>query len=763
MVEKAKTHRWKFYRYGGLDQVGLETADDLRHLDQLDPKLWAAMTCPTNNIEFDSKTLEYLDTDKDNRIKIPEIIAGVNWTCKLLRQPEAMMKPEEGLPLDLINTEDADGAAIMASAKRVLANLGKADAKQITIEDLADTVKIYSVTQFNGDGIITADVPASEEAKQLIGEVMDCIGTAEDRSGKHGISQEMLDQFMKDARAYLDWTARADKEQDILFAGEETEAMASAYLAVKSLIDDYFIRCQLASYDSSYARANAALEQEYIALLKKSLSNQTDELKELPLALVSEEAILNMLERVNPAWSQALANFAEKVAQPLVNQRQKLPETDWQTIKGRFAAYEAWLSQKAGLTVEKLGRVRLEQIVSAKIADEVNEMIAQDKALAPEFEALTNADKLVRYYRYLFTLLNNFVAFRDFYDTTRSAVFQLGTLYMDSRSCKLCVRVTDIAKHSAMANSCNTFLVYCDCVRQGSSEKMTIAAAFTDGDSEQLQIGRNGLFVDQKGNYWDATIVKLIDHPISIRQAFWSPYKKLGNLVREQIEKFAASKEKQLGDSMAKTVDGSGAITAGKPVAAPFDVGKFAGIFAAIGLAFAAIGSTIASIVGAFMGLAIWQMPLAIGGVLLIISGPSMIMAAIRLRRRNLGAILDANGWAVNTKAQINIAFGKTLTCLAELPPGAIQSKDDPFPDKRNAWAKILIAVLLIVFILLMWRSVAARNKFKQFLGFKIVAEPDLKKAAPVGKKKAVSSKKTPNKAVEKAPVTAPAAGSAGQ
>ncbi len=754
MPENKTLHRWKFYRYGGLDQVGLETAEDLRRLDQLDPKLWAAMTCPTTNIEFDEKALEYLDTDKDGRIKIPEIIAGVEWTCKMLNKPEEIMNPGEGLPLRLINTEEKDGAAIMASAKRVLANLGKAEAEEITLADLADTVKIFSVTQFNGDGIITADVPASEEAKQLIGEVMSSIGTAEDRSGKQGISQEMLDQFMSDARAYLEWSARADKEEDILFAGEETVAMASAYLAVKGRIDDYFIRCQLASYDSGYARANAALEQEYISLLKKSLSSQTDELKELPLALVSEEAVLNLKERVNPAWSQALAVFADKVAYPLINQRQKLSEVDWQTIKGKFAAYENWQGQKVGLAVEKIGRSRLEQIVVGSVPDEVQVMIAQDKALAPEFEALTNTDKLVRYYLHLFRLLNNFVAFRDFYDTTRSAVFQLGTLYMDSRSCKLCVRVTDIARHSAMANSCNTFLVYCDCVRQGSSEKMTIAAAFTDGDSEQLQLGRNGLFVDQKGQYWDATIVKLIDHPISIRQAFWSPYKKLGNLVREQIEKFAASKEKQLGDSMAKTVDATGVVATGKPAAAPFDVGKFAGIFAAIGLAFAAIGSTIASIVGAFMGLAIWQMPLAIGGVLLIISGPSMIMAAIRLRRRNLGAILDANGWAVNTRAQINIAFGKTLTCLAELPPGAIQSKDDPFPDKKNIWAKILILILLVVFILLMWRSVPARNKFKQFLGFKIVEEADIKKAVPAAKKKAASSRKTPKKA--------PATGTAG-
>jgi hypothetical protein len=36
--------------------------------------------------------------------------------------------------------------------------------------------------------------------------------------------------------------------------------------------------------------------------------------------------------------------------------------------------------------------------------------------------------------------------------------------------------------------------------------------------------------------------------------------------------------------------------------------------------------------------------------------------------KRNLGPILDANGWAVNTRARINVPFGATLTSVARLP-----------------------------------------------------------------------------------------------
>jgi hypothetical protein len=69
--DTARPHKWRFFRSDGVDQVRLETADDLRHLDQLDQKLWAALACPTRGVEFDEKTLALLDADQDGRIRVP--------------------------------------------------------------------------------------------------------------------------------------------------------------------------------------------------------------------------------------------------------------------------------------------------------------------------------------------------------------------------------------------------------------------------------------------------------------------------------------------------------------------------------------------------------------------------------------------------------------------------------------------------------------------------------------------------------------------
>jgi hypothetical protein len=251
--------------------------------------------------------------------------------------------------------------------------------------------------------------------------------------------------------------------------------------------------------------------------------------------------------------------------------------------------------------------------------------------------------------------------------------------------------------------------VYCDCLRPGGA-KTTIAAAFTAGDSDQLMVGRNGVFYDRKGQDWDATITRIVEHPISLRQAFWSPYKRLARMIGEQLQKLAASKASAVETQMASTAGTVGkkveAIPA-KPAATPaqqaFDVGKFAGIFAAIGLALGALGTALASMVTGMLGLRWWQMPLVFAGLLLAISGPAVALAWFKLRSRNLGPILDANGWAINARARINIPFGTSLTGLARLPDGAERALTDPYADKPTPWGTYIFVALVaaaIIFVL---------------------------------------------------------------
>ncbi len=161
--------------------------------------------------------------------------------------------------------------------------------------------------------------------------------------------------------------------------------------------------------------------------------------------------------------------------------------------------------------------------------------------------------------------------------------------------------------------------------RKATGEQIHIAAAFTDGDSDELVVGRNGIFYDRKGDDWDATIVRLVAHPISVREAFWLPYKRVGKLIGEQINKFASSRDKEMQDKAAKSADKAAQVVVVSPPHAPeppFDIAKFVGIFAGIGIAIGAIGSVLLAIASGFLSLKIWQMPLAIMGIMLLISFP---------------------------------------------------------------------------------------------------------------------------------------------
>src|SRR5262245_20427409 len=140
-------HRWKFFRAGGFDQVKLETGADLMNLGQLDQKLWVALACPTTGLEFSVRTAARIDTDKDGRIRAPELIAAVQWAGSMLANPDELLKGGDSIAFTAI----AD-ATLQAAARRICANLGKEDAAAITLADVSDADKIFANTLLNGDG-----------------------------------------------------------------------------------------------------------------------------------------------------------------------------------------------------------------------------------------------------------------------------------------------------------------------------------------------------------------------------------------------------------------------------------------------------------------------------------------------------------------------------------------------------------------------------------------------------------------------------------
>lgn len=700
MPEANGKHEWKFFRIGGFDQVRIESGADLLALEQLDQKLWVALSCPIGGIEFDERTLELIDTDADGHIRVPEIIAAVKWAALLLKDADLLVAGAQALPLAAIDDGSEQGAHVLAAARRVLENLDKADADSIAVEDTVDTQKVIAAMPLNGDGVIPPDAVADPALKQATEEIIDCCGSVAGRCGKAGINHDLVEQFFAQVEALLAWQGKAD--EGVMFLGANTQAAAEAYRAVRAKVEDYFMRCRLAAYDARAAAPLSRSLEDYQSLAGKDLSSGAEVL-DFPLAAVAAAQPLPLNEALNPAWEAAMRKFEEAVIKPLLGNKRALSEGDWLELQAKFAELEQWQAQQPENTVGKLGIGRLQAMVDEGCHARLADLIAQDLALAGEVDAIASVERLVRYCRDLYELVNNFVSFRNFYTGAGKATFQIGTLYLDGRSCELCVPVGDIGKHAALSNLSRVCLVYCECTRNGGKDKMTIAAALTAGDSDQLMVGRNGVFYDRKGQDWDAVIVRMLEHPISVSQAFWSPYKRATKMASEQIQKFAAARSQAAQTKMiAEAVSSVGKPADAKPAAPPFDVAKFAGIFAAIGLAVGALGTAIASVVTGLLKLQWWQMPLVLFGVMLVISGPAMLIAWFKLRQRNLGPILDANGWAVNARAKINIPFGTALTGLARLPEGAARAVSaDPFAEKISVWPYFLAAFAVLAGLLL--------------------------------------------------------------
>ena len=686
---------WRFFRAGEFDQVRLESGADLAHLDQLDQKLWVALACPIAGLEFDPKTAALIDTDNDGRIRAPELIAAVKWACAVLKDPDTLIRGGDALNLGAISEQCDDGKLVLASARRMLANLGLPANGPITLEHATNANAVFAAANFNGDGVIVPECARDPATAAVIAEIADCLGTVPDRSGKLGIEQSRVDDFFAACAAYDAWSKIAEGDPTtILPAGAATPAAAEALRSIKPKIDDYFGRCRLAAFDPRSVNVMNRTEDAYIPIAVTQLTIDATAVAGFPLAQIASGRPLPLGSGLNPAHAAAVSLFVSKTLQPLLGDRTELTEADWAALQNRLAPFEVWQAAKAGGAVEKLGLPRVRALLAGKSQETLNALIAEDKAVETEAASSGKVEKLLRYVRDLHLLCRNFVNFTDLYQGNGKAIFQYGTLYLDQRACFLCLTVEDAGRHSSMAGLSGAYLAYCDCVRKGTGEKLTVVAVVSQGDDDNLMVGRNGIFYDRKGRDYDATITKIVSSPISLRQAFWLPYKKAVRGIEEFVAKRASAAEADTQAQLTTITTAPAAPAA--PGAAPkplFDPSVVALLSLAVGSLAAGAATVLASLGKVPPPL----LPLVLAGIALAISAPSLLLAFIKLRKRNLGPILDANGWAINAKAKINVPFGERLTVVARLPRGTSVLGQDAYAQKPMFWPKLVGILLFLV------------------------------------------------------------------
>ena len=616
IINNTPKHKWEFENIGGCSRVKLTSGKDIAHLDELDTKMWTVLSCPVQGLEIDEKSLRYMDCDADGKIRVNDVVCISKWITGMLKNPDLLLEGKDVITIDDINTENESGLKLSKAAKQILANLGKAE-NQISLADTADIAAIFAKTRFNGDGVIT--VASSDDAalQDIIASATAVTGGTMDRSGQMGVNAAQIEQFYTELKAYSDWCAA---EVPAPFA-DKTDAVIAAYQALDAKMKDFFMRSRLAAFSPDSTTALDVQTSRIEAISAENLAGKGDEIAAYPIARITGKAELDLDAAINPAWA-AQFNVIKGVVEA---GKKSLTEADWAALGAQFAAYTAWKGAKAGASVEGLTLDKVNALLKQDQKQALLDLVAQDIALKEEAENIEMVNKFLHVLRDLYRLLKNFITFQDFYNKDKKvgAIFQSGTLYIDQRACRFCMKVSDMGAHNASAATSGMYLVYCDCTTKTSAAKLQIVAAVTVGEVGSLIVGKNAIYYDNAGVEWDAKITKIVENPISIAQAFWSPYRRMATVVENLINKSAAEKDaKMMADATAKINETPNKLPeaqaagaegeAAKPAATPpFDIAKFAGIFAAIGMAVGMIGTALVTLAEGIFALEWWQLILS--------------------------------------------------------------------------------------------------------------------------------------------------------
>ncbi len=345
--------------------------------------------------------------------------------------------------------------------------------------------------------------------------------------------------------------------------------------------------------------------------------------EDMPLVTDAPDKTLPLSGNLNPRFLEAILDFAAKCVTPVLGERAELSRLDWKRIKEVFAPYRAWMAAKPVMSAGAMA-VREEE------------------------------EKLLRYKLHLLEFLENFVNMRRLYDIDELAIFQTGTLRIDAKEMNLCFHVDSEAAHSALAEKSKCCIVYAKLTRPAEKAERTICAVATAGTIRGLYVGRNGVFYDRDGKDWEAVVTKVVESEVSLAEAFWAPWRKFGEGVASSVKKFIGDKQ-----TTAQTKLEAGAQ---KPEAGG---AALASSVAAVGIGVGMMGAAAASLMAAVSGMTYLQIIASIFALVLVVSLPSVILTWFKLRQRDIGAILNASGWAINRPMRFTMKRARTFTKCA--------------------------------------------------------------------------------------------------
>jgi len=676
-----------FKRYGKTHQLRLDTPDDLREILGLDQSFWVATSAPACVFRCDPKFTALLDHDGTGRITTNEVQEAVRWLLDLLRDCNRFGEGTDVLALSAVNPDAEPAKAVLESARYVLDKVDAEKRDTISLREVREFVTEIEQRPLNGDGIIVPHAAGHERIAAFITDAVACVGGAVDAGGKQGITEKDLNAFCEAITGYLEWREqgqlrRGEDGSPVMPLGADTPDIYAVYSQHSDKVDLFYALCRALQFEPRAAARVGCVEADLSNLDFTKAGDLDACLARAPLARPAENRELPLDEdSVNPLYRAWISELKTKVlARTLDEVPDTLTEKGWQEVKDALHPHEAYLAAKKGACVEKLPVDKLEAYRDGDFREKTLALIEADKRVTSILAGVREVERLLLYHQNLLRFVNNFVNFSQLYDVKQRSLFEEGSAVIDGRWFNLALRVDDLAAHSKVAADSSIFTVYLE-VKGKDDPAFNVAVPATAGSKGNLAVGKRGVFFDVRGREYDARIVKLIENPISVREALVAPFVRLWSFLVGKIETMSTSSEKELQkstDAALKAKPGA----PGQPAAGP------SGLLVGLSLSAAAISSAFAFVTKTLTGMAGHKVLLGFAGAVMLVMVPVSLIAILKLRRQDLSALLEGCGWAINARMRLTRTLRRQFTKRLPYPPGSTGT------PRRSAWLVVLLIVL---------------------------------------------------------------------
>lgn len=541
----------------------------------LDDALWTATGVNIASLAFDKTFLTYLDADGNKRILCGEARQAIRLLQNCLTSLELVFDHEASVSLGQLRDDTPEGRSARLACEHILSTLGACGQLQIcqdfgpdsriSLESVRFCRELLREKPVSADGVILPQVPDNPALQSFLEDVIKAVDGVPHPSGRLGVNQAELEEFMDEAARRLAWLSAAAQSGDIMVAGPDTVSLLETWEAAKPLLEDYYRLDAAVALDPAIAQEAAALASTAFrrvcgsgnpsdALILQTASAAA--LREAPLAVPTGDGCLRLAEIRNPLQRPLLEEIMTIAArlQGKKSRLDRLSRADYIRLDALFKPCRDWLAAEQGKRLAFLPADYLRQLGEQELVQSAKALIAERGAASLAAEELRTVERLLLYKQNLVRFLNNFVVFPYLYDPGTTAAFEAGSFIADGRRFTFSVQVQDVASHKISANYSRMYVLYLEVLVSGAAS-YKVAVPVTAGAQGRLYKGKHGLFREPDGTERDAIIIDILENPISVPETLGMPFRKAYKTVSARLEEMSRKAEDKLAKSAAERTD----------------------------------------------------------------------------------------------------------------------------------------------------------------------------------------------------------------